>query len=166
MTRSGGFTLIEMLIVIAVIAILSGIVITGISGFQASARDTKRVADLRSTQNLLELYFNACGHYPGDSACGNNDPANWGALSTSVKGKLGISNFPEPPGGISDPIAGARFLYEVSPTQTSYVLGAELEGDSNALRESFNPPAWLNDTDIPCGEGTGESLSVFCVSSE
>ena len=30
-----GFTLIEMLIVVAVIAILAGIVLTGVTGFQA-----------------------------------------------------------------------------------------------------------------------------------
>ena len=58
----GGFTLIEMLVVVAVIAILAGVVLTGVTGFQQSARDAKRIGDLRNIKNHLELYFNKCGH--------------------------------------------------------------------------------------------------------
>ena len=55
-----GFTLIEMLIVIAVISILAGIVLVGVTGFQETARDTKRIGDLRGVQNSLELYYTRC----------------------------------------------------------------------------------------------------------
>ena len=48
-----GFTLIEMLVVVAIISILAGVVLTGVTGFQANARDTKRIAHLKQMQNYL-----------------------------------------------------------------------------------------------------------------
>src|SRR3989344_4158899 len=92
--KRGGFTLIEMLIVIAVIAILAGVVLTGVGGFQASARDTRRIGDLRNVQNYLELYFNKCGHYPVTGSTGtdcgtpgaNGGTLTWALLETALKG--------------------------------------------------------------------------------
>lgn len=58
------FTLIELLIVIAIIGIL---VTTGIFSWQsaqAKARDNKRITDLKSIQTALETYKNAKGRYP------------------------------------------------------------------------------------------------------
>jgi prepilin-type N-terminal cleavage/methylation domain-containing protein len=166
---NGGFTLIEMLIVIAVIAILAGIVITGITGFQASARDTKRIANLRSAQNLLELYYNSCGRYPGGLNCEADDvdggAGSWADLTDAIKGKLKITNFPEPPGGLSSPTGNKRFLYQ-SDGGTSYVLGAELEGDNSALRENFTAPSY---SDIDCSNGgTGDAGTdqIFCITSD
>ncbi len=62
--RKRGFTLIELLVVIAIIGILSGIVITGLNGARVSARDTKRVSDIKNLQLALALYYNDNGHYP------------------------------------------------------------------------------------------------------
>ena len=59
-----GFTLIEMLVVIAIIAILSGIIIANLSGAKGKARDAKRVSDLGNIQMALELYFDRCNQYP------------------------------------------------------------------------------------------------------
>lgn len=46
--KTGGFTLVELLVVIAVIGILASIVLASISGGRAQARDAKRVEDLQS----------------------------------------------------------------------------------------------------------------------
>ncbi len=59
-----GFTLIELLVVISIIGILSSIVLTNLRNAQAKARDTRKVADLRSITNALELYYNQNGSYP------------------------------------------------------------------------------------------------------
>jgi len=62
---STGFTLIEMLIVVAIIGILASIVVVGLNTSRKQARDTRRLADLRGIQTALELYYNKNGYYPG-----------------------------------------------------------------------------------------------------
>jgi prepilin-type N-terminal cleavage/methylation domain-containing protein len=63
------FTLIELLIVIAIIGILSLIVVINISGAQEKARDTKRKADLESVKSALEAYRANKSQLPLQSTC-------------------------------------------------------------------------------------------------
>lgn len=56
--------MIELLLVIAIIALLSTIVVVAISGARRKARDTKRVNDISEIQKAVELYFINIGHYP------------------------------------------------------------------------------------------------------
>ena len=51
-----GFTIVELLIVIVVIAILAAISIVAYSGVQARARDGSTLQSVRSIQKALELY--------------------------------------------------------------------------------------------------------------
>ena len=59
-----GFTLIEILIVVAIIAILASVVLVGLGPTQAQGRDARRISDLREVQTGLELYYNKNGVYP------------------------------------------------------------------------------------------------------
>ena len=51
-----GFTLVELLIVISIIAVLSVIGVTVFSGVQKSARDAKRRGDIDAIAKALEVY--------------------------------------------------------------------------------------------------------------
>ena len=59
-----GFTLIELLVVIAIIGILSSVVLSSLDSARKRARDTKRIAELKSLQIALALYYEAQGAYP------------------------------------------------------------------------------------------------------
>ena len=59
-----GFTIIELLIVIAIIVILAGLVLTNIQGAQAKARDANRLGDIDSVSTALEIFHNDNGYYP------------------------------------------------------------------------------------------------------
>lgn len=61
---SKGFTLIELMIVIAIIGVLTSIGIVSFSGARAKANDTKRRAELKQIQTALEAYYNDNGKYP------------------------------------------------------------------------------------------------------
>lgn len=59
-----GFTLLEVIVVVALIGILATAVIFNVSGSSAAGRDAKRQADLRNLQNAIELYRHENGRYP------------------------------------------------------------------------------------------------------
>lgn len=59
-----GFTIIELLIVIAIIAILAGLVLNNFQGAQAKARDTQRVTDINNVHSKLEEFYNDTNYYP------------------------------------------------------------------------------------------------------
>lgn len=106
-----GFTIIELLIVIAIIAILAGLVLNNFQGAQARARDTQRVTDVNNMHTKLEEFYNEKNHYPqtftaadfpGVDAESLNDPngttvslaapvANAGALSDASPGSDGAN---------------------------------------------------------------------------
>lgn len=154
-----GFTLIEMLVVVAVIAILSGLTLTGIGGFTSRARDTERIGDLRNIQTHLELFFNKCGHYPGPTsgtAAGCEGGAStWAELTSTLDEAVG-ANIP------NDPIAGRDYYYAYSDGAIEYALGATLENDNNALRDVAD----LEDSDLTDAGLTNKTSGMECDDSE
>ncbi len=66
--QKNGFTLMELLVVISIIAILISIGLTSFSTAQKKARDSKRKSDIKEVQNALEQYYSVCGsNYPTPS---------------------------------------------------------------------------------------------------
>ena len=63
-TKKGGFTIVELLIVIVIIGILATLIIVAYNGIQQRARDTDRDADLRALKTSIELYKADFGYYP------------------------------------------------------------------------------------------------------
>lgn len=61
--KERGFTIIELLIVIAIIGILATLVLTNFQGAQAKGRDTVRKNDINSLYQKLEEYYNENGSY-------------------------------------------------------------------------------------------------------
>ena len=76
METKRGFTLIEILVVIAVIGILASLILVGLSSVQKRGRDARRIADLREAQHALELYFTKNGKYP--------DTQSWTDLTSAL----------------------------------------------------------------------------------
>lgn len=54
--RRRGFTLIEIVLVLAIIMVLMGVAIKGISGFRDNARRTRAKADIDAVTSALTLY--------------------------------------------------------------------------------------------------------------
>jgi len=59
-----GFTLIELIVVVAIIGILASIVYANLGNTSAAGRDTKRKSDLRNIQTAIEAYKQKIGRYP------------------------------------------------------------------------------------------------------
>ncbi len=63
-TRPNGFTLIELMVVVAIIGLLSSIVLVSLSTARSKGRDARRFADTQSIQQAVELYFAYSQVYP------------------------------------------------------------------------------------------------------
>jgi len=140
-----GFTLIELLVVITVIGLLSAMVLVGLSGVRSQGRDTRRVADLRNTQNALEIYFNKQNQYPASS--------DFPTLESTLRAaNIGVSKLP------SDPLNRDAYIYryQASADGLHYVLSVTLENvDSQTLRDDVDIPAFVGGA--ACGD------PVYCL---
>lgn len=58
------FTIVELLVVMAVIGILITLAVVGIQAIQKAQRETSRLNDLRSVQSTLEAYYSKFKYYP------------------------------------------------------------------------------------------------------
>lgn len=75
--KSKSFTLIELLVVVAVIGLLASIAIYALNNARKNGRDAKRIADLKSFSQAMELYYLDNNHYPiWDTGGCINDPNN------------------------------------------------------------------------------------------
>jgi type II secretion system protein G len=113
--KQGGFTLLELLIVIVIIGILALLIIPNITSAPKKARDTKRKTDITTVRKGLEEYFVNNNVYPA-------------ALSDLTTGSAPIiGTLP------ADPKNTGAFVYTYSPanTNTTYTLTACLENDQD-----------------------------------
>ena len=83
LNRQQGFTIVELLIVIVVIAILAAISIVAYNGIQQRGRDAQRVSDLKTVYKAILNYQTINGSLPicsGYAVCASTAtvPANWG----------------------------------------------------------------------------------------
>lgn len=62
---TNGFTIVEILVVIAIIGILATIGILSYSRVQANARDMQRSSKITIIAEALEKYYDKNGEYPG-----------------------------------------------------------------------------------------------------
>jgi len=59
-----GFTLLELLVVVAIIGILAAATFTLLGSARAKSRDAKRIADLKQVATGLEFFYNRYARYP------------------------------------------------------------------------------------------------------
>ena len=124
-----GFSLVELLVVITIIAILSVAAYSAVGGNTIKARDAKRKQDIGAIQQALELFYVDKGVYPAVSPSGTVKMGGNDGLS-----KKQLSQLPKDPNGNKEYIyrLGASATYELASTLevdgdlanfTAYVVG-------------------------------------------
>jgi uncharacterized protein (TIGR02145 family)/prepilin-type N-terminal cleavage/methylation domain-containing protein len=112
------FTLIELLVVIAIIGILSTLSIVALQQVRSSARDVRRVADMKQVQTALELFLYENGRYPTEEEWSSGSVTS--AVSSTTFMYV-IPSAPIPPDGDCDENENA-YSYNPSPDLRSYEI--------------------------------------------
>lgn len=86
MKKQVGFTLIEILVVIAIIAILVAFISSNFLGARQRAKDVKKKAEFRQVKNALRLYYNDYNSYPGPSSESRDNSFDGCRLGTPPSG--------------------------------------------------------------------------------
>jgi len=138
----GGFTIVELLIVIVVIGILAAITIVAYSGITARANNTKAISNADSVQKVAETYNADLGHYPGLTT-----DFTTGSTSAKLPASLTVSRLAPTPGnglttvqweyvGVAGATTGGRITYwdfttgAVSTAVTSVYVGSATSGST------------------------------------
>lgn len=150
-----GFTLLELLVVISIIAVLVATATGSWRNAQEKGRDGKRKSDLKAVQQAVETYIQANGKYPssnsGSIRCnipGDSATINWGS-EFECGGVTYMQQLP-----VDSAYQGSSGYYYSSSVTTNYVLSAQLENS--------NDPELPPKSTLPCTPQSGRN---FCVTS-
>ena len=147
-----GFSLVEILIVIAIIGILSSVILASLTVARQKSRDAKRVAEMWQIKRGLDIYFDGAQSYPSTTpvcspACPrpSDDDVRLQLLNQSDF----LPSTPIPPPGGADQYYVYRGVYDVAGTPTEcdiaapagttctrYELGVSLERSDNVVLQS------------------------------
>ena len=138
-TYKQGFSIVEMLVVIAIIGFIGSLIFVQLQSSRQRARDAEREQEIKSLQNALAIYATNAGKYPpantallpyAAATLSGSDP-----VSTNLRDSDALAQIP------LDPINSGNFVYKYQTTHGStYTLTYYLETDTILGKPSANNP--------------------------
>lgn len=173
MPKRAGFTLVELLIVISIIAILTVIGLATYAGVQKNARDARRKDDLRAIKLALELYYQRNGQYPVPATewIYSNSPPPW--IPNLVPNYIANLSA-DPLKNNGDPRTVNKFGYGYYSNNTTcgnfsggqfFALFTKLENTSDNQRNKIQQYIWCDGSNL-AREGSGWSDDNYVITSE
>ncbi len=143
--KKHGFTLVEVVIVVGIVAVISALVLANFQEGRKKARDAERISDIAQLQIAFRLYKDAEGVYPIETS----DYVSYGAGNGMVIGGGGeidtllspyIQQVPRDVMGMNESFGIAKALASAGPSGLTpspdtvsygYVYDADYDGCSN-----------------------------------
>ncbi len=155
-----GFTIVELLIAIVVIAILAAITIVAFSGIQQRTRNTAKLATVQQAVKLIRLYKAENEEYPRsvggawcltqDNACTGYDGTPSATDNTALMNEL--KRYGSPAASAGDKVeTGTRY-----GIQYLHASARTLDSQTNPVLILF----WLEGTNQMCAGAVGGMISV------
>lgn len=174
--KQKGFTIVELLIVIVVIAILAAISIVAYNGIQERARDSQRVQDVKTIAKALEIYYLDNNTFPS-SACtlgtgckinsswSTTSDGSWSHLESQLVPKY-LSSLPKDPLASTSTnssihsgfnydyvrLVGGTIWCDNSVSRPLYLLSYRLESSAAQERKIIGNCTGLQPTDYASSE--------------
>jgi prepilin-type N-terminal cleavage/methylation domain-containing protein len=127
-----GFTLIELMVVIAIIAILATVVLVALQGARDAAEDSKRQSAVTQVRSIAEIHYATNNQvYTGFNTSQN---ADWVHISTEMPAIV------------------------ASVTDEAYCVYMALTGDDAFCLSNTEGPGKYPASEITCGTGTNSYI--------
>lgn len=170
--QTGGFSLIELLVVIGIISLLASLLLVGSNLTRKAARDSNRREDVQTLASLFELYKVENGRYPvcegGMRISGGFQSSTDCEEYTDVTAFLtqNLEVIPE------DPLTGSGWFYYYDSSKTCFGAAsvgmvfartevAESDNKADSCPRDPADPCSDNDGNYNCDNG--EEVSTFGV---
>lgn len=129
-----GFTLVELLVVISIIAVLTAVLSVNFMGARERARDAQKMETLNQMKNALRIYYNDHQSYPAVSS-----PVTSNDISSAI---------------------GTSYMPGASNIDFSYTYSQNSGGDGFWLKANLEAGAGTDDTDsqLKCGVDVGSTM--------
>lgn len=152
-----GFTLIELMVVIFIVALLASLVVVNVNNSRIKSRDAKRISDMGTVSSALAAYYADNHYYPTVGNNGLSNP-NYGTITAALNTGGYLTSVPQDPRDTGSNV----YSYRKCPAGctngaavfcSSYVLCSYLENPQN------NPLGSNNNFTVIGGEN---STSTSC----
>ena len=137
-----GFTLLELLVVVAIIGILSAVVLAMLNSSRIDGRDSKRIGDMKQISTALQFYYDKNLTYPPD------------LTSLVTQGFMGV--LPK------DPLGQTSYHYDQVGSGASFHLAASLERANNKAFASDRDSTSTNINGADTADCTGATNGRYC----
>lgn len=151
MKKTPGFTLVELLISISIIAILSVVLSITFSNAQKDSRDQRRISDLKAIQNAAEQYY---------MLNNSNYPTNLNVAWTGPGSQKILQKFPNGPKIVSG--VGETYT-RVTLTTSSYCFCSLMEKSKNGNNQT---QSCISYNAVNCTNPSYTDPCYFCLGNQ
>jgi prepilin-type N-terminal cleavage/methylation domain-containing protein len=160
--QKSGFTLIELMVVVAIVGLIATAVLASMQSSRIAARDAQRVQEARQLVSALELYRNQNGRYPcsgGSLLCAVGSAG--GAAQAVIKNNTGTYTAGTPPANLRTALSFAPNRDAINATALAYRVRSTTGNDNGTDPTSYTIVVYQERDNTFCEINVGAGHSAY-----